>query len=112
MDNTSLNAKASNNDITTINGKISDLNISLANTNSKFFAASSTKLDLNSYTTDGIYVIDGEPTNSPVTNWCLLLVCVSIGTPFQLCMGDTSTNLYKRNRFSNGAFTGAWTKLF
>ena len=87
-------------------------NTSIDTINSKFFATSSTKLDLNSYTTDGIYIINGNATNSPVTNWCWLLVCRSIGTPFQLCMGDVSTNLYKRNGYSNGSFTGDWTKLF
>lgn len=71
-----------------------------------------TTIDLNNISTEGIYTITSSYSNGPATNNCLLIVIMSVGTPFQLWMGDNLYTMYKRYGLRDGRFTGDWTKLF
>ena len=72
-----------------------------------------TTVDFNTLTTEGIYTITStDSINCPESNNCLLMVIESVGTPFQLWMGDNLYTMYKRCSLSNGQFSGAWTRLF
>ena len=71
-----------------------------------------TTTDLNTLTTEGIYTIISSYANGPNTNNCLLIVVTSVGTPFQLWMGDNLYTLYKRFGLQDGKFTQSWAQLF
>lgn len=53
-----------------------------------------------------------DSINGPESNNCLLIVIKSVGTPFQLWMGDNLYTMYKRCRLQDGNFAQTWTKLF
>ena len=72
-----------------------------------------TDTDLNTLTKQGIYTISATCTNAPTTNWCLVIVVIDIGTPFQIFMGDNSNVYYKRSgKLVDGKFTSEWKNPF
>lgn len=67
--------------------------------------------DANTTVSTGIYECRCSITNAPMGNHAMLLVIMNVGTPFQIYWPDNQNYFYKRTGYSNGAFTGAWTKL-
>lgn len=62
-------------------------------------------INFDDYKTDGIYFIrTGGNTNYATTegNHGVLFVCFSIGTPFQLFLGDSSINYFRKRYYSGG----------
>jgi len=66
--------------------------------------------DANQMVDDGMYLLITSPSNCPTTNHGVILVCRSIGTPFQIFFPDNQPFIYKRWGLSDGQFKGTWYK--
>lgn len=83
---------------TSVNGKTADTSGNVSIPPFKLFSETGCKTlaDLP----EGFYYVRGDaelsPSDKPVSNWGMIIVCYNGGTPFQIYEVDNSTNRYKR----------------